>query len=80
MQPRIVVAMGEPALETLNGLRLPLAGRIEPRLGEVQQLTPTVDALYVPDIDASLDEENAKREFWMAFKTLGKWYDDLLTV
>jgi uracil-DNA glycosylase len=77
VQPRIVVAMGERALETLNSLRLPLAGRVEPRLGEVQQLTPTVDALYVPDIDASLDEENAKQEFWSAFRVLGAWYDDL---
>jgi hypothetical protein len=28
----------------------------------------------VPDIDASLDEEEAKREFWSAFRVLGEWY------
>ena len=26
------------------------------------------------DIDASLDEEAAKREFWSAFRVLGDWY------
>ena len=37
---------------------------LEPRLGEIQELTPTIDALYVPDIDDSLDSEEPKREFW----------------
>jgi len=77
VQPRIVVAMGEKALKTLNALRLPLARPVETRLGEVQPLTPTIDVLYVPDIDASLDEENAKREFWSAFRKLGDWYAEL---
>jgi uracil-DNA glycosylase len=40
----------------------------------VQQLTPTIDALYVPDIDESLDEQDAKRDFWAAFRVLGDWY------
>ena len=40
VQPRIVVVMGERALETLNDLDLPLAQPLEPRLGEVQALTP----------------------------------------
>jgi hypothetical protein len=31
----------------------------------------------VPDIDASLDEEEAKREFWSAFRVLGDWYASL---
>jgi hypothetical protein len=30
----------------------------------------------VPDIDRSLDEERAKREFWGAFRALGEWYAD----
>ena len=37
VQPRIVVVMGERALATLNDLELPLARRLEPRLGEVQR-------------------------------------------
>jgi uracil-DNA glycosylase len=75
--PRIVVVMGEDALEVLNELHLPLAGVIEPRLGEVQTLTPSIDCLYVPDIDASLDEEEAKRAFWGSFRRLGDWYSAL---
>jgi hypothetical protein len=77
VQPKIVVVMGEPALRILNGLSVPLAREIEPREGEIQAFTPTIDALYVPDIDVSLDEEGAKQRFWRAFKTLGVWYDDL---
>jgi uracil-DNA glycosylase family 4 len=74
VMPRIVVAMGEEALATLNDVEVPLASPIEPTLGEVQRLTPTIDALYVPDIDSSLDEQDAKREFWSAFRALGDWY------
>jgi uracil-DNA glycosylase family 4 len=77
VSPRIVVVMGEPARETLNRLEVPLARPIEPRLGEVQALTPSVDALPVPDIDASLDSEAAKRDFWRAFRALGDWYAEL---
>jgi uracil-DNA glycosylase family 4 len=76
VQPRIVVVMGERALATLNRLELPLASPVEPRLGEIQRFTPTVDALYVPDIDASLDEQQAKQAFWKAFRPLGDWYAD----
>jgi uracil-DNA glycosylase family 4 len=77
VQPKIVVVMGEPALRVLNSMKLPLARPIEPREGEVQAFTPTVDALYTPDIDESLDEEGAKQRFWGAFKILGTWYEDL---
>jgi uracil-DNA glycosylase len=77
VQPRIVVVMGVEALETLNELALPLAQEVAPRPGEVQALTPSVEALYVPNIDEALDEEAAKREFWAAFRVLGDWYADL---
>ena len=76
VQPRIVVVMGPLALETLNRLELPLAARVAPKLGQIQRLTPTIDALYVPDIDASLDEQKAKQDFWKAFRLLGDWYAD----
>ena len=66
--------MGAEALATLNELQLPLARPLAPRLGEVQRLTPTVDALYVPNIDESLDEQDAKRAFWEAFRALGEWW------
>jgi uracil-DNA glycosylase len=77
VQPRIVVVMGEDALRVLNDLEVPLARTIEPQPGEVQQLTPSIDALFVPDIDQALDDEAGKREFWSAFKMLGQWYADL---
>jgi uracil-DNA glycosylase len=76
VQPRIVVTMGEPALGVLNQLDVPLASAVQPRLGEIQRFTPTIDALYVPDIDASLDEQQAKQAFWRAFRPLGDWFAD----
>jgi uracil-DNA glycosylase family 4 len=75
VQPRIVVVMGERALATLNDLQLPLSRRLEARLGEIQRLTPSIDALYVPDIDRALDEQRAKQDFWTAFRPLGDWYE-----
>ena len=77
VQPKIVVVMGEPALEVLNDVDVPLSRRVEPELGRIQELTPTIDALYVPDIDESLDSEDSKRQFWSAFRVLGDWYADL---
>jgi uracil-DNA glycosylase family 4 len=77
VQPKIVVVMGEPALRVLNELQIPLSRPVEQREGEIQAFTPTIDALYVPDIDASLDEEGAKQRFWRAFRVLGIWYEDL---
>jgi uracil-DNA glycosylase family 4 len=74
VQPRIVVVMGEEALAELNDLDVPLGRPIEAKPGEIQKLTPSCDALYVPDIDRALDEESAKRAFWSAFRSLGEWY------
>ena len=48
--------------------------RAEP--GAVQSLTPSIEAMYVPNIDEALDEEAAKRGFWTAFRRLGDWYAD----
>jgi uracil-DNA glycosylase len=76
VQPRLVVVMGEEALEELNGLALPLGAEVRALPGEVQKLTPSCDAIYTPDIDRSLDDEGAKRDFWSAFKALGDWYED----
>jgi uracil-DNA glycosylase len=77
VQPRIVVLMGERSLEVVNDVDIPLSRELESTMGEIQAITPTIDALVVPDIDASLDSEDAKREFWRAFKALGDWYSDL---
>ena len=77
VQPKIVVAMGEDARQCLNAIRFPLATDVEDRPGEIQRFTPTIDALVTPDIDASLDDQTSKREFWDAFKALGPWWSEL---
>ena len=77
VEPRCVVVMGESALDCLNDVAIPLAQPIAARPGEIQPLTPTIDAIFTPDIDASLDSEAAKRDFWRAFRALGEWYEDL---
>jgi uracil-DNA glycosylase len=77
VQPKLLVVMGEDALRFLNAVEFPLADPLEPRVGELQRFTPTVQALHVPDIDASLDEQPAKTRFWNAFKVLGTWWAEL---
>ena len=77
VQPKLVVVMGAEALAFANALDFPLAHALEPRTGELHRLTPATDALYVPDIDASLDEQTAKTDFWNAFKLLGPWWAEL---
>jgi uracil-DNA glycosylase len=77
VQPKLVVAMGEPALAFLNELDFPLSEPVEPELGKLRRFTPTIEALHVPDIDDSLDEQPAKTRFWNAFKTLGPWWAEL---
>src|SRR5947209_8520372 len=77
VSPKLVVVMGEEALAVVNDLDIPLARPLRPELGQLQRLTPSIEALYVPDIDDSLDEERAKREFWAAFRVLGQWWAGL---
>ena len=77
MQPKIVVVMGDEALAVVNELDMPLRRELAPAPGELQRLTPSIEALYVPNIDQALDEESAKREFWSSFRVLGQWWADL---
>ena len=74
VQPKLVVVMGEEALAFLNALEFPLSNQLTAETGSVQEFTPTIAALFVPDIDASLDESPAKNAFWNAFKALGPWW------
>lgn len=74
VQPRLVVVMGEDARAALDELDVPLSKALEPVTGVVQRWTPSCEALVVPDIDRSLDEEDAKRAFWAAFRVLGDWW------
>ena len=77
VSPKLVVVMGPEALGVVNEFDLPLARELHPAFGEIQRLTPSIEAVYVPNIDDSLDEESAKREFWGAFRVVGQWWADL---
>ncbi|HEY1687438.1 MAG TPA: uracil-DNA glycosylase family protein [Solirubrobacteraceae bacterium] len=74
VQPKIIVVMGLSALEAINEMSVPLAHELRPLIGEVQAFTPTIEALHVPNIDESLDEQDSKRAFWEAFRRLGEWH------
>jgi uracil-DNA glycosylase family 4 len=75
--PKLVVTMGQRAVAFLNSIRFPLADAVDPDDESLQRWTPTIEALVVPDIDESLDEQPAKTRFWNAFKTLGPWWAEL---
>jgi uracil-DNA glycosylase len=77
VQPKLIVVMGEQAREFLNGVGFPLAREVAANELELQRFTPTIEALYTPDIDESLDVEEAKTRFWNAFKPLGDWWASL---
>jgi uracil-DNA glycosylase family 4 len=77
VEPKLVVVMGDDALEFLNGTEFPLASSLEAKVGDLQRFTPTIEALVTPDIDLSLDEAPAKTAFWNAFKSVGPWWSAL---
>ena len=64
-------------MEFVNGLAFPLSRPLADTLGELQSFTPTIEALVVPDIDRSLDEQPAKTRFWNSFKPIGPWWAEL---
>jgi uracil-DNA glycosylase family 4 len=76
VQPKMVVVMGEDALSVLNDVALPLARTVDAIEGSVQTLTPSIEAIYTPDIDGALDDEESKRAWWSSFRALGDWYAD----
>ncbi len=77
VSPKMIVVMGEDALAVLAELQVPLARELSATPGTIQRFTPSIEALYVPNIDEALDEESAKRRFWAAFRVLGQWWADL---
>ncbi|MEQ8834190.1 MAG: uracil-DNA glycosylase family protein [Miltoncostaeaceae bacterium] len=74
VQPALVVVMGERVVDAVNRMDHPMAAALRAEPGQVQSWTPSVDAIYVPDIDDSLDEQSAKRAFWSAFRAIGDWH------
>ncbi len=77
VQPKMIVVMGPEALSVVNDLDVPLSQPLTPEPGVIRRYTPSIEALYVPNIDEALDEESAKHEFWGAFRVLGQWWSDL---
>jgi len=77
VQPKLVVAMGEPTVELVDRLSFPLADQlVGAEVGVLVHFTPTIDALVTPDVDTALDEQPAKTAFWNAFKALGPWWSE----
>ena len=76
-QPRLVVTMGEDTREFLDSVRFPLSVPANGPRGEISRWTPTIEVLAVPDIDQSLNDSEAKQEFWTAFRVAGEWYENL---
>jgi uracil-DNA glycosylase len=77
VQPKLLVVMGDRAVEFVNALSFPLSDPLDPEAEGLQRFTGTIEALFVPDIDAALDEAPAKTAFWNAFKAVGAWYAEL---
>jgi uracil-DNA glycosylase family 4 len=77
VQPKLLVVMGEHSVDFLNGLAFPLSLPVDASKDVIQQFTPTIEAFVTPDIDAALDEQSTKTEFWNAFKLLGPWWAEL---
>lgn len=77
VQPKLIVVMGEPALEAVNALDFPMAQELSYKPGEIQPFTPTTEVLVTPEIDSSLNDQRQKTRFWKAFKVLGDWFESL---
>ncbi|MHB1381549.1 MAG: uracil-DNA glycosylase family protein [Thermoleophilia bacterium] len=77
VQPKLIVIMGLKTLAAVNSLEFPLAEELKEVTGEIQRFTPTTEALVTPEIDASMNDQGKKAEFWKAFRVLGDWYESL---
>jgi uracil-DNA glycosylase family 4 len=75
-QPKLLVVMGEATLHGLNGHSVAGMRKLTWSPGELQEFTPFCQALVTPDLDASLDDREAKAAFWQAFRTIGDWFRD----
>jgi uracil-DNA glycosylase family 4 len=74
--PRIMVVMGKQTLQIINKARVAGMKRLSWDPGALQTFTPFCKALVTPDIDVSLDDDQAKAEFWKALRSLGEWFAD----
>lgn len=76
VEPKLLVVMGEPALDVVNSLGMEDASQLAAEPGAIQRWTHACDAVWCPDIDDSLAHPGAKRDFWRAFRMVGEWYAD----
>ena len=77
VQPRIVVVMGDEALEVLNDLELPLATRSS-RSRARSSASPRRSTRSTCRTSTSRSTPTTpSSEFWSAFRVLGEWYDRL---
>lgn len=74
VRPRLIVVMGDRTRRAIDSLKVPMSEPLPAEMGTVARWTPAVEALVVPDIDDSMDEQDAKRQFWADFRALGDWY------
>jgi uracil-DNA glycosylase family 4 len=77
VQPRLIVVMGEDAVDALNRTETPLAATLTADPGVHQRFTPACTAIVTPPIDDALDDQAAKQAFWAAFREVGAWHDAL---
>ena len=75
VQPRIVVVMGDEALEELNDLRVPLA-QARGLPGELQRLTPSIEALTCRTSTARSTTRARSASSGPPSGRLGDWYAD----
>ena len=63
VQPRLLVAMGAETVAFLDGLAFPLSEPLDvDRPGELQQFTPTLEALVTPDLDEGRGQRDEATE------------------
>ena len=75
VEPKLVVVMGEDALEFLNGHRVPArASRSRLSWASCSASRRRSRRSPSPTSTPSLDEAPAKTAFWNAFKTVGPWW------
>lgn len=74
VRPRLIVVMGDRTIGAVDAIKFPMAEPLPVEQGVVTRWTPSIEALVTPDIDDSLDEQDAKRRYWAAFRALGDWY------
>lgn len=79
VQPKLIVAMGDDVTRVLSTLDLQLKRLIDPGSSAIQQYTPEIQVLVTPTIESALQNDDAKRSFWNAFRQLESWQNARLS-